>query len=160
MSRDLSLRASISIVAAAAVVATAFVVVTWPSDDAEDTAQTAEQNVIVTPRPATPTPVPSPVAVTGVDRDFPKIAGDWSLNSVDLKEGLEGIFGGTGVVAYTGKAMSATGTFTLVVYSDGRPVATLRGAMSQAKPRTSTTVSWVSSDRWVKDCDGYTFSAT
>lgn len=161
MSRDLSLRASISIVAAAAVVATAFVVLTWPSDnsdDSDDTAQASEQSVVVTPRPATPTPTPAVVA--GVNRSFPKIAGDWSLNSVALKEGLEGVFGGTGVVAYTGKARSATGTFTLVVYSDGRPVATLRGAMSQAKPRTSTTVSWVSSDAWVEDCDGYTFSAT
>ncbi len=158
MSRDLSLRASISIVAAAAVVATAFVVVTWPSDDADDSRQAVAQDVIVTPRPATPTP--APVLVPDADREFPKVAGDWSLNSVDLKEGLEGIFGGTGVIAYTGTSMSATGTFILVVYSDGRPVATLRGAMSQAKPRTSTTVSWVSSDRWVDDCDGYTFSAT
>lgn len=158
MARDLSLRASISIVAAAAVVATAFVVVTWPSDDSDDSRPAAAQSVIVTPRPATPTP--TPVLVAGADEEFPKVSGDWSLNSVNLTEDLEGEFGGTGVIAYTGKAVSATGTFVLVVYHEGRPVATLRGATSRAKPRTSTTVSWVCSDPYVGKYDGYTFSAT
>lgn len=160
MARDLSLRASISIVAAAAVVATAFVVVTWPSDDTDDSAdgrQAAQQSVVVTPRPATPTPTPVPVS--GADLEFPKTSGDWTLNSVDLTRDVEGEFGGTGVIAYGGTDIAATGSFTLVVYSKGRPVATLRGASSRAKPRTSTTVSWVCSDPWVSEYDGYTFSA-
>jgi hypothetical protein len=54
----------------------------------------------------------------------------------------------------------ATASFVLIVYSQGRPVATLRSATSRAQPKTSTTVSWVSGDPWVEDCDGYTFTAT
>lgn len=157
MSRDLSLRSSISIVAAAAVVATAFVVLTWPSDDSDSSRQATSQEVVVTPRPATPTP--TPIVVSGADLDFPKVSGDWTLNSVDLTRDVEGEFGGTGVIAYTGKNM-ATATFVLVVYSGGRPVATLRGATSRAKPKTSTTVSWVCADAFVEEYDGYTFSAT
>ncbi len=168
MSRDLSLRASVSIVAATAVVATAFVVLTWPSDDSDSsdaTAQAAEQSVVVTPRAATPAPAsaapstPTPTPVSGADLDFPKVSGDWTLSSVKLTRDLEGSFGGTGVIAYTG-TNTATATFVLVVYSGGRPVATLRGATSRAKPRTSTTVSWVSADAFVEKHDGYTFTAT
>ncbi len=156
MPGDLSLRASISIVAAAAVVATAFVVLTWPDDGDDSAGVTAAQAAAPTPA-ATPAPTPTPVP--GADLEFPKVAGDWTLNSVTLKEDLEGTFGGIGVIAYTGKDM-ATASFTLVVYSDGRPVGTLRAATSRANPKTSTTVSWVSSDPWVESCDGYTFSST
>lgn len=156
MSGDLSLRASISIVAAAAVLAAGFVILTWPSDDDRQAAAQA----LTTPAalPAL-TPTPTPLAVPGVDAEFPKISGDWTLNSLDLKPDVEGAFGGTGVIAYTGKNM-ATASFVLVVYSKGRPVATLRSATSRAQPRTSTTVSWVSGDPWVEDCEGYTFTAT
>jgi hypothetical protein len=157
MSGDLSTRASIGVVTAAAVVAAAFVILTWPDDGDDGKRGTAEQSAVVTPGAATPVPTPAPVP--GADLEFPKVSGDWTLNSVDLKEGLEGSFGGTGVIAYTGKKM-ATGSFTLVVYSGGRPVATLRSATSRAEPKTSTTVSWVCGDPWVEEYDGYTFTST
>lgn len=170
MSGDLSIRASISIVAAAAVVATAFVVLTWP-DSNDGSPLTADQGTVAATAAVTPTPTPSPTAsstpsstpvvpvtVPGVDLEFPKVAGDWRLESVTLKRDIEGRFGGVGVIEYTGKTR-ATGSFTLVVFSGGRQIAILRGATSQAKPNTSTTVSWVSADPWAEEYDGYTFTA-
>jgi hypothetical protein len=163
MSGDLSTRASIGIVTAAAVIAAAFVILTWPDgdDDGDDDGGQAAQSAAVTPAAAlpTPAPTPTPAALPGVDADFPKVAGAWTLESVRLEKDVDGSFGGIGVIAYTGKAM-ATASFVLVVYSGGRPVATLRAATSRANPKTSTTVRWVSGDRWVEDCDGYTFSAS
>jgi hypothetical protein len=160
MRRDLSTRASLAIVAAAAVVAGVFVVATWPSDD-NDSASTA---IAAEPTPAfTPEPTPAvsatPEADPGADLTFPKTSGDWTLFDVTFRRSPDGMLGGTGQIGYTGSARAATGTFTVVVYSGGTRVGAMTAATSQAHPKTTTNVTWTSPDPWREPCDGVVFTA-
>jgi hypothetical protein len=153
MRRDLSTRASVAIVAGAALVAGVLVVATWPSDsDSTATASAA------TPA-ATPAPTPTPELDPGADLTFPKTSGDWTLYDVTFTRSPDGTLGGSGQIGYSGTASAATGTFTLAVYSGGRRVGTMQAATSQARPRTTTTVSWTSTDPWREPCDGVVFSS-
>jgi hypothetical protein len=150
MRRTLSTRSSIAVVAGVAVVAAVLVVATWPGDD-----NPASEATVATPASAAPTPASDP----GADLKFPKRSGDWTLYDVTFKRSRDGLLGGTGQIGYTGRERAATGRFTVVVYSGGRRVGTMQAATSQARPKTTTTVTWTSSDPWKQPCDGVVFTS-
>ena len=161
MRRDLSTRASLAIVAGAAVVAGVLVVATWPSDDQDSssTAVAAEPTPAVLPT-STPAATPTPEQDPGADLKFPKKSGDWTLFDITFKRSPDGTLGGTGQIGYTGSSRAATGSFTVAVYSGGRRIGTMTAATSQARPKTTTNVTWTSSDPWREPCDGVVFSST
>jgi len=154
MKRDLSTPASIAIVAGVAVVAGVVVVATWPSNDDSSTATAVIPTSVSTPAPTT-SAEPDP----GADLEFPKTSGDWTLYDVTFERSPGGLLGGTGQIGYTGTQRAATGTFTVVVYSGGQRVGTMQAAISQAHPKTTTTVTWTSSDPWHTACDGVVFTS-
>jgi hypothetical protein len=157
MRRDLSTRASIAIVAGAALVAGVLVVATWPSDDGDTSSAATAADAPPTSAPPVASPTPTPDA--GADLRFPKTSGDWTLFDLAFRRSPDGLLSGTGQIGYTGTARAATGTFTVVVYSGGQRIGTMTAATSQARPRTTTNVTWTSSDPWREPCDGVIFSS-
>jgi hypothetical protein len=157
MKRNLSRRASIAIVAGAAVVAGVVVVATWPSDG--NSSSSASAAATATPAPVS-TPHVTPVPDPGADLHFPKSSGDWTLDDITFKRSPDGTLSGTGRIGYRGTQRAATGTFTVAVYSHGQRVGTMSAATSQARPKTTTNVTWTSSDPWRDDCDGVVFTST
>jgi hypothetical protein len=160
MKRDLSTRSSIAIVVGAAVVAGVLVVATWPGGDNESssTAIAAEPTPVSSPAES-PAETPTPAADPDADLKFPKKSGDWTLFDVTFARSPDGTLGGTGQIGYTGSRRAATGTFTVAVYSGGTRVGSMTAATSQARPRTTTNVTWTSTDPWREPCDGVVFTA-
>jgi hypothetical protein len=143
-----------SVVALAAVV---LLVRTHSDDDSSDRAAdaAATHDTALAGRPA-PTPGASPA---GVDTTFPKASGQWTLFTVTIDRDAAGNFTGTGVIGYEGVATAESAKFDLGVFSEGRQVATLHAATSQARPHSPTTVRWTSDQPWVEQEDGFTFAA-
>lgn len=93
---------------------------------------------------------PKPAKSSGPTANFPIEDGDWSLDSLRVKDDGLGDFGGTGRVTYNGSNPDGgTNIFTVTVFVSGKDVATLSGSANGVKAGDAVSVQFISQEKFV-----------
>jgi len=100
-------------------------------------------------------------APRSADLEFPKVSGPWTLYRVTVeRDPATGNFTGRATVGYTGSDSSGASIRVVIdVFRGSGAVAQLAGKADRVKSGSYAEVDLTSKDDWVRQQDGFTFSA-
>jgi hypothetical protein len=103
--------------------------------------------------------VAAPVEAGGPSASFPKVDGDWRLDSVKIsKQDFTGSFEGRARITYIGDdSGGGDNAFTITVFKAGDDVGSLIGFANTVMPGQTKTVDLISSDDYVSGANKYDF---